>query len=813
MVVIRCFINAMAPASLLCAVTCATPHGLVDQTIHAALSDTVNHKQPDMQAADFMGDDVVLGEVARRYATELAQLPVSAQLLESTPTAPGVGGASSDAEVYSSVPAAAHLIPDSRTPRQHTFRSTIPTQQLHATTVSMLQVVKRASPNVVRRILLEAPVSLLRLLALLPPALHTLAIESRTRIDADPGDRTLTLADAKDLPPAGVANALGAFALHANSLQGLRSLVMTHIAGSHQASASTLARFLPLLTALTSLNISHSALSAPSRGAVVRAAAGLHSLAALDLSGIALGINGIKALSELRTDASALTALSLANSALGSAGLELLPTALERMPALQRLDVRANNGDADGAIEMYGDGALLWPAPAQLCDLCLSDSDIPLDTILPLLATLTRLQQTEHRQAHAHVQWAALQGGTQLRELRLVDQVTFVPHAPHGLTALTALALQVSPVNPDAWLINAAEALTSLTRLADLSLTGEDPSGVDVVPLDPETVQALAACISAPARLTRLELSATTDLEGGHDRALLLEQVARHTSLQSLTLGMLGALRPLAAEWRSAFANLTDLCFTDPTESRGAHFANLKSWVTAAPGLQQLSVGYRLHFAEGSLHNMSLASTLTTAALQLAEEEGQIRPLMLRAVLASMPALRYLELHGLHFGRHEADVVWRAVSQCSLLTHLHLQHGGQLAAEECVTAAALHLPLLAHLREVSLFGFACHVPTNPSAARSSMESALLSLTALRKLAMVAVTPVGLPQLALALSRGLLRLHELKLRLRELVAGGSGQYHPPVQAPAWSDALRCEEVEAGFTIDHLASQYGVAMLWQ
>ena len=31
-----------------------------------------------MQAADFMGDDVMLGEVARRYADELAQLPVSA---------------------------------------------------------------------------------------------------------------------------------------------------------------------------------------------------------------------------------------------------------------------------------------------------------------------------------------------------------------------------------------------------------------------------------------------------------------------------------------------------------------------------------------------------------------------------------------------------------------------------------------------------------------------------------------------------------------------------------------------------------------
>ena len=233
--------------------------------------------------------------------------------------------------------------------------------------------------------------------------------------------------------------------------------------------------------------------------------------------------------------------------------------------------------------------------------------------------------------------------------------------------------------------------------------------------------------------------------------------------------------------------------------------------------LGQHIVQYELHFAESTLQNAPLAQTLTQIAFKFGEGVAQIRPVMLHAILVSMTALRRLELRGLHSDGYQADVTWRAVSQCTLVTHLMMQHGGQVAADAFVAAAALHLPQLVHLRVLRLFGFACHMPPEPCAAGPSIEAALLSLTALQKLAMVAVTPTGLPQLVLRLCRCLLRLRGLGLQLCELAASPHRDQYLTHHGslPAWVNGLRDEMVEPGCRFDKidLAKRYGVRLTWR
>ena len=770
-----------------------------------------------IQAADFMGDDVTLGEVARRYAGELAQLPFSAHRVQPCSQHPAV-------EVRFQLSMQSYVCGGERSAAGLPSFCARSVKLTYTHAACSVQVLKRASPNVARRILLEAPVSLLRLLALLPPALHTLAIESRTHTDADSGARTLTLADSKDLPPAGVADALGAFALHANSLQGLRALVMTHACGEHVA-LNALVRALPLLTSLTSIDLSVSqhrdcqTRAAQGCDAVVRATASLQNLAALDLSGMRCGVEGVQAFAAWPLSAAALTSLGLAGCALGNAGLELLPTALERMPSLQRLDVSANNGDVEQLAEHFGSGALLWHGPTHLRDLCLSDSDLPFDAVLRHIAALTRLRMTAHDYANVHVTWADLQRGTQLRELRLAAAPSFRQAAQHALTALTALALRVPPADPAVWLLATVESLSKLTQLRDFSLTSEDPPGVGAHEAGPEAVQALSACVGSLAQLTQLELCGVVfSRDAGSP---LLQQVARLKSLQSLTLGLFRNVPVFIAELRSTLAELTALHFVDPGGDRlesCTSFADLQVWAiaSAAPHLRRLSVEHKLHFAESNLQNAPLAPTLTQVAFGFGEGVAQIRPVMLHAVLVSMTALRRLELRGLHFDGYQAGMTWRAVSQCTLVTHLMMQHGGQVAADAFIAAAALHLPQLAHLRVLRLFGFACHMPTEPYAAGPSIEAALLSLTALQKLAMVAVTPTGLPQLVRRLCRCLPRLRGLGLQLCELAASPDRDQYVAHHGstPAWVNGSRDEMVEPGcrFGKIDLAERYGVRLTW-
>ena len=403
--------------------------------------------------------------------------------------------------------------------------------------------------------------------------------------------------------------------------------------------------------------------------------------------------------------------------------------------------------------------------------------------------------------------------------MRLAAAPSFLQAGTHTLTALTALALRVPLADPHFWLLDTAVALSKLTQLCDLSLTSAEPCGVVAVEAGQESMQSLAACVSSLAQLTQLELCGVVIGRSAGGPAPLLRQVARLKSLQSLTLGVFRVVPAISADWQSTTAKLTALHFVDPTgvpPEQSSSFADLQGWASAsaAPHLRRLLVEHEVHFTDSTLQSALLAPTLTQVAFRFGEGGAQIRPVMLHAVLAPMTALRRLELRGLHFHGYQADMTWHALSQCTLVTHLLMQHGEQVAARAYVAAAALHLPQLVHLRELRLIGFACHMLTEQCTAGTSMEAALLSLTALQKLVMVAVTPIELPQLVLSLCRYLPRLRGLGLQLCEMAPSPHcDRYLAHKGLPAWVDGMRNEMVEPGCRFDDLAKRYGVRLtMW-
>jgi hypothetical protein len=114
---------------------------------------------------------------------------------------------------------------------QCTHTQRFPAQVPFAEAVLQVQVLTQAPPEVAHSVLRDTPISLLRLLAILPRSLHTLAIDSRTTPGGGADSSALVLADCKDVPRTAAAAALDAFVLHASRLQSLRAFRLSGIAG------------------------------------------------------------------------------------------------------------------------------------------------------------------------------------------------------------------------------------------------------------------------------------------------------------------------------------------------------------------------------------------------------------------------------------------------------------------------------------------------------------------------------------------------------------------------------------------------------
>ena len=464
-------------------------------------------------------------------------------------------------------------------------------------------MIKRSTAEVARRILQQTPASLLRLLAVLPPQLHTLAIEARTLTAPNIQGSSLCLADVKDLPCARVAPALDAFLLRASPLQHVQSLTLAKAAGASEASAATLARALPLLAALTRLVVSDCGFASEGGGAIVRAAAELPRLAALDFSGNKLGLAGLQAFSDWPSASSALTELSLARNDLRMAGMHHLPAVLLHMPALQTLDFSGNTTEDNFRDACYNedhqDAELCHPP--QLRDLCISITDLvlPFSALAAQLPHLTRLRVLPMTvdPGNLLLRDVGPEACAMLRELRLSAALRPTDLPRLALTHLTTLALLVvywagQGEGDDAWLPAAANVLAQMPQLQELSLMPLEEGNSVAPDANIAAAAALARCLHSLTQLTRLELGCFFQLSSVASTEALIAKLGRLSALQSLTLGVLCGIPALPAAARAALVQLRHLKFIAPGPEACVQADALETWA-ASTLMQSLDVGGR----------------------------------------------------------------------------------------------------------------------------------------------------------------------------------------------------------------------------
>ena len=339
-----------------------------------------------------------------------------------------------------------------------------------------LQMLHIISGDLARRIMCEAPVSLLRLILILPPSPHAHAIQARTcatRSSDNATTASLRLANAKDLPPAAIAVALEALTLHASQLSSLAAISMADAPGSAAGSGATLARMFPLLSALTSLSLARCALGAVNGLVIVRTVPSLTQLAELDLSSNELGSDVMPAFEHWPARPLELTALSLADNAIGSAGLRLLQDVLPTK--LKQLDISCNvlDCEVDSLLDSATTTLSLQP-PLNLRNLCVSSTDVVgrggAEIIALQAPSLTRLCVRPHERDGqlAAVHWRDFSASTTLQDVCIECRLFVSQGVPmQPVQSLTSLTLRLTY---GLTMMRVVEALTSITQLRALSL-------------------------------------------------------------------------------------------------------------------------------------------------------------------------------------------------------------------------------------------------------------------------------------------------------------------------------------------------------
>ena len=678
-----------------------------------------------------------------------------------------------------------------------------------------------------RRIMYESPVSLLRLLLILPPALHAIAIQARTGRSVASGGASVWLAEAKDLPPAAIAAALDLLALHASELASLATLAMTRVPAHAATVGATLARMLPLLSALTRLDLASCALGAANGSALVCAVPSLQQLADLDLSFNAMGPSVMAAFGQWPPRPLELTALSLADNAVGNGALSLLGSVLIRScPDLRRLDTSRNAHVAEVALVNNLDISVLdLQPPPRLRELHLSSTDVTGNTadrtIVSQAASLTRLwvDAPVANVDDGGIGWQYVAHCVQLRDLRLECWVTFPSEPVRPLRALTSLALDASCAADGSWMATLDAALAGVTQLRAFSLQLDKTVQTHTPVTTDSQATALGHALSQLTGLTRLHIGAYLVLARA-EAGVLLSAMAQMCELRAVTLSVFEVVLRIPAELAQAWPLVTSLTFDCPTHDEHGDATDpqvwalaLHSWTCALPQLQHLSVRHALRCDQ--VQDVPVLSALThlrlCAATQRLDRYGTLSlPLgALRAMLASSTALVSLELFQLSVRPDELPALFAALAPCILLTQLRLAHMSMLHDSarwaECVARC---LPQFPHLQGLSLLG---HSSKQQSAAISAqMHAALVGLTGLRELELTPDSAEGLPQFVRALAREARRLQHLRLYKRNAanlaigLPGDGGE-------PSWAASLHVADADGAMSAHKVCKDAGVCLV--
>lgn len=594
---------------------------------------------------------------------------------------------------------------------------------------------------------------------------------------------------------------------------------MSRIAGGFDDCGVPLARALPLLAALTYLDVSHCSLRSEGGRAVVAAAGSLRQLASLNISSNELRAAGLQALLAWRDQAHALTALDLAHNELRDAGLRHIPAMLERMPALQQLNI-SGNADSQDSVDVA------WPDPkllgnVHLRDICLDGQSRALESIAPHLPMLTRLRLTALALCLDEQQRSILASATALQRLTL--RVKFMSRFPApALTQMTALALIVQEGWTECCLKELAKVAAQMSQLQALHLETE-PGGIhpeaDFAVLDEE----LAQCLSPLVQLTQLHLGRIDDWLMNPVDEQLLAALAKLTALRDVELGIMRCMPPCTDALQAAVAGVTSFrrMHTPHPHSDADSIGTISDWASAMPTLRQLIVEH--HILPGNNpQSVQLPHTLTALELRFMSKlqslatwpgpdlrrthEAQCAICMLLPhVLGPLSALQSLVLSGLPHHAPEVQLLWATLTRCPLLTRLTVGMTANTAAELVAAAAAESLPAFVHMRKLELSGFASYTDAQARDDAGVLQSAVLRLTALRELSFVATAAVGLPQFASKLICSLACLTSLRIHLRgvknEQMLGSCGSYMR--KSEIWTDPT-----ESGLNVKALANKYGV-----
>lgn len=651
--------------------------------------------------------------------------------------------------------------------------------------------------------------SLLRLLAILPPALHALAVDARIAPAHGPcGGSALNLADVKDLPHSVATAAIAQFVPHGCRLQSVREFTLTGLVSGCADVGVSFACVLPLMTALTRLNLSRCGIGSEGGSALLRAIADVTELADLDISHNKLRYDSLPVIMAWPGPAHALTSLSLAHNELGAQGVRFMPTALSRMPALARLDM---TGVGDSPTD---DGAAQLVPPPHLRVLCVSagDTETYLTSIQQQLPSLTRLSIAYE---DTPVLWSKLQAGSQLQELECWAPVLLLPPAAVKLTLLTSLTLAYDTLDSAGdhreWFETLADVLGVTTQLAALRVVPAYLEHVPAPALSLDESTHLARCLRPLVHLTLLELDvalATFD-------DIFVSGLCKMTSLRHMSLALFALGPPVPEEVSAALPSLTYLHLQGPCSQRAKYCAEqVQAWVKLAPRLEHLAVVGEVQYDhEGSEANvLPLPATLTALELPFHEPYDQMGTLTssFQRALATLTALRCLKLRKELHVAADVTLLWCAVAQCSLLTCLSLVTGTDVADDAMAAAASQHLPRLPHLRTLKLRGFACHTKAQARGALPSFEAAVMCLTALQELDFIVSTGERLTQVVVHLVTGLPRLCDLSLLLVDVDKRLKFLECHDDRLPGWCAFDGDEVVEAGMTVHQLAAEYGVCL---
>ena len=704
-----------------------------------------------------------------------------------------------------------------------------------------LQMLRNTTRDLSYRIICAAPVSLLRLLLILPPSLHAHAIQARTCATTSSGSAvssaSLCLADAKDLPPASTAAALEVLASHVSQLSGLAALRMTRMPSRAVGSGATLARIAPLLSALTSLKLARCALGAVNGSAVVRAVPSLHQLEELDLSGNELGSDTMPAFEQWTKRPLQLTALNLADNAIDSAGLLPLQKMLWCTPYLQRLDISGNTirSTALHHVADDDDDEKLTMPPIRLRDLCMSSTDLLLggddDRQMP---ELTRLHMRTHLLDHDPYSsgWETCVASTQLQEFVGETGLIACP-GDQPLRSLTSLTLCIADSGTHtfwAWMLGRfLPVIASMPQLRALALERPDryeraPHTTDAQALTREggmqptlTLQGALQFLTSLSRLHIGPYFAIVDEQA----AALLAGLSRLRELRVVAIHIFVEVPALPVDLTQAWCGVTSLELNCPKKTKAGieyaprvRAAALRSWLRALPQLQHFSMRHEIQHA--SVCDAPALPALTHLRLSVHVPRGRAAractsmPLnTLQFMLATATTLLSLELMELDVKDAEVPALFRCFASCTQLTQLRLAHVRVEAHAQWVECAARSLRRLPHLRHLSLSGCALHQSGEGSSAEA-LCSALLALTGLQELELAVTAAQGLPQLVCALAQSSQRLQSLRLWLygHDSISHHVDYVGKSGKEPAWAEEVRAGDPD----LKQVCSAAGVELVW-